>query len=76
MISILSKLLKNMLDLPRYVKILVVIAMDVSLCILSTWLAFYLRLEELVKFDNVTIFNPNNDLKMKLGLIFLLLARL
>ena len=53
--SILSKLTRNISDIPRYAKMLVVIAMDVSLCILSTWLAFYLRLEELVKIDNVTI---------------------
>ena len=46
--SILSKLSKKILNLPRFSKRIMVIFLDIVLCIFSTWLAFYLRLEELV----------------------------
>ena len=36
------------LSLPRWAKIVVVAAVDTGLCILTVWLAFYLRLGELV----------------------------
>ncbi len=37
-----------LLGLPRFAKRSVVLALDVSLCLLSTWLAFYLRLGDFV----------------------------
>ncbi len=43
------KMMKNILLLPRYIKRIVAIILDISLCIFCTWLAFYLRLEEFVK---------------------------
>ncbi|MDR1367386.1 MAG: polysaccharide biosynthesis protein, partial [Candidatus Accumulibacter sp.] len=36
------------LALPRFIKRLVVLAVDTSLCVLSVWLAFYLRVGEFV----------------------------
>ena len=36
------------LGLPRAVKRLIVLAVDICLCVFATWLAFYLRLEEFV----------------------------
>jgi len=38
----------HMLALPRWAKILLVTALDAGLCILSMWLAYYLRLGEFV----------------------------
>lgn len=48
MIQILSYWASFVLALPRFIKRLVVLALDVSLCILAVWLAFYLRLEQFV----------------------------
>jgi len=52
--SILTDLSKNIINLPRYTKRIIAILIDVGICIICTWLAFYLRLEELVKINNVT----------------------
>ena len=53
--SILTVAFKNIINLPRYIKRFTAIIIDISLCILCTWLAFYLRLEQYIKIDNVTI---------------------
>ena len=45
---ILSKLAPPVLALPRPAKRLVALSIDMSLCVLSVWLAFYLRLSEWV----------------------------
>lgn len=39
-------------SLSRMAKISIVLSVDTCLCILSTWLAFYLRLDEFVKINN------------------------
>ena len=52
--SNLSELLKDITNIPRYAKKTIVIFIDVGLCIFCTWLAFFLRLEEFVKINNVT----------------------
>tara|TARA_Y100000389_G_C17462916_1_gene523167 strand:- start:1225 stop:3195 length:1971 start_codon:yes stop_codon:yes gene_type:complete len=53
--SILSNASKDLINLPRYAKRIVVIIIDVGLCILCTWLAFYLRLEQFLKINDETI---------------------
>ena len=53
--SILAESSKNIINLPRYAKRIIVIIVDLSLCILCTWLAFYLRLEKFIKIDDITI---------------------
>ena len=53
--SILRESLNNIIKLPRYGKIITVIFIDISLCFLSTWFAFYLRLEEFIKIDDLAI---------------------
>src|SRR6056300_2093591 len=52
--SILTDLSKNIINLPRYTKRIIAILIDVGLCIFCTWLAFYLRLEEFVKINDLT----------------------
>ena len=52
------------LDLPRWTKRLVAISVDVCLCVVSTWIAFYLRLSEFVDLERL----------MKSALISLLIA--
>ena len=52
--SILTEVSKNIINLPRYTKRIIATLIDIGLCIFSTWLAFYLRLEEFVKINDVT----------------------
>ena len=47
---------KNIVDLPRYAKRTIAIIVDLGLCVLCTWFAFYLRLEQFIKINDVTIF--------------------
>jgi FlaA1/EpsC-like NDP-sugar epimerase len=46
----LSKLVIPVLALPRSAKRLVAFAVDLSLCVLTVWLAYYLRLGEFISF--------------------------
>ena len=46
---------ENVLSLHRYAKRSVAIVTDMALCILSTWLAFVLRLEELILFRDLSL---------------------
>ena len=46
----LSKLVSPTLAMPRLVKRFIAIMLDVSLCILTVWLAYYLRLGEFISF--------------------------
>jgi len=39
---------QSILNLPRFAKQIVAIIVDLSLCVLSTWFAFYLRLDEFI----------------------------
>ncbi len=39
---------KSILNLPRFAKQIVAIIFDLSLCVLCTWFAFYLRLDQLI----------------------------
>jgi FlaA1/EpsC-like NDP-sugar epimerase len=39
---------KSILNLPRFAKQIVAIIFDISLCVLSTWIAFYLRLDQFI----------------------------
>ena len=53
--SILTDASNNIVNLPRYAKRIIALIIDIGLCIICTWLAFYLRLEQFIKIDNVTI---------------------
>tara|TARA_B100001093_G_scaffold516416_1_gene595131 strand:- start:852 stop:2795 length:1944 start_codon:yes stop_codon:yes gene_type:complete len=53
--SILGEESENIIGLPRYVKRTIAIILDLGLCILCTWLAFYLRLEQFIKINDITI---------------------
>ena len=44
------------LALPRYAKQVIALSVDITLCILTVWLAFYLRLGEFVAFTQNTPF--------------------
>ena len=44
---------KSILNLPRLAKQIVAIIVDLSLCVLSTWFAFYIRLDQFVSIQGV-----------------------
>ena len=46
---------KNVINLPRYVKRIIAIILDLGLCIICTWFAFYLRLEQFIIINEITI---------------------
>jgi FlaA1/EpsC-like NDP-sugar epimerase len=52
--STLTEISKNIINLPRITKRIIAILIDIGLCIFCTWLAFFLRLEEFVKINDVT----------------------
>jgi FlaA1/EpsC-like NDP-sugar epimerase len=46
---------KSILNLPRFVKQIIVIIIDLSLCVLCAWFAFYLRLDQFVSIQGVAL---------------------
>ena len=54
--SVFMLTLKDIINFPRYAKISIAIITDMGLCILCVWLAFYLRLEHLIKINDKIIF--------------------
>jgi hypothetical protein len=46
---------KDILNLPRSVKQIIVVIVDLSLCVLSTWFAFYLRLDQFILIQGVAL---------------------
>lgn len=48
--------LKNIFSLHRYLKRIIAIMLDISLCILSTWLAYIIRLEELILISDFNLY--------------------
>jgi FlaA1/EpsC-like NDP-sugar epimerase len=46
---------KSILNLPRFVKQIIAIIVDLSLCILCTWFAFYLRLDKFISIQGVAL---------------------
>ena len=50
-----NRLTIPLLGLPRSIKITIVICVDISLCVLSAWLAFYLRLGAFLALSEVSL---------------------
>jgi len=51
--SIYSVISKDISNLHRYTKRIIAIVVDICLCIICTWLAFYLRLEQFIQINDV-----------------------
>ena len=52
MLSTIHQTSRNVLALPRYAKRAIALSVDISLCILTVWLAFYLRLGEFISLSD------------------------
>ena len=46
---------KSILNLPRFAKQIVAIIIDLSLCVLCVWFAFYLRLDQFILIQGVAL---------------------
>ena len=55
MLVTIHKATKNILDLPRFLKQSFAIIVDLSLCVICTWFAFYLRLDEFISIKGVRL---------------------
>lgn len=51
----IHKVVKSILILPRFAKQSIAVIVDINLCILCTWLAFYLRLDELIPIKGIPL---------------------
>ena len=51
----LNKLARKVLDLPRYAKRLIALVLDICLCVLAVWIAYYLRLGYWVRLEEVPV---------------------
>ena len=63
---------KIIISLPRYAKKTIAIVIDLGLCILCTWLAFYLRLEQFIQINDVTILAVLISITLAIPLYWLL----
>ena len=70
--TILTEASKHILNLPRYAKRIVAIIIDLGLCVLCTWIAFYLRLEQFIKINDVTIFAVIISITLAIPIFWLL----
>lgn len=53
--NFIVSIFKVLFNLPRLIKQLVVVLIDISICLITVWLSFYLRLDEFIIFTNKTI---------------------
>jgi len=57
---------KSLLDLPRFIKRGIFIIVDLNLCILCTWVAFYLRLDQFIVINNVFLISALSSVLLAL----------
>ena len=69
---VLNEVVKNLINLPRYAKITTAILLDIGLCIFCTWIAFYLRLEEFIRINNVALFTALISIAFAIPIFWLL----
>ena len=69
--SILNEASKNIINLPRYAKKIIAVIIDLGLCIVCTWLAFYFRLEQFIKFNDITILSVLISISLAIPIFWL-----
>jgi FlaA1/EpsC-like NDP-sugar epimerase len=63
---------KSILNLPRFTKQIVAIIVDLSLCVLCVWFAFYLRLEQFISIKGVALMAAIVSVALALPIFWLL----
>ena len=57
MTNYINEFSNNILALPRYSKRIIALTLDISLCFFSTWIAFIIRLEEVILFKDFNFYS-------------------
>jgi FlaA1/EpsC-like NDP-sugar epimerase len=71
MTFVLVKLSAYVLSLPRFLKRVVALSVDVGLCVLSVWLAYYLRLGEFVELTGSVVWAVGASISLALPIFIL-----
>ena len=71
---ILEEVTKNLINLPRHIKTIILITVDIGLCLLCTWLSFYLRLEQFIRINYDFLFSALQEATILSALISTTLA--
>ena len=50
-----DKILKDLINIPRYLKRIIAIILDIGISAICVWIAFYLRLEEFIKISDAFV---------------------
>ena len=67
----MKKLSDRILSLPRYFKRCIVIIADSTLCVICTWFAFILSLEEIILFQDINFFSALISITIAIPLLWL-----
>ncbi len=68
----MEKVFEDIINLPRYIKRIIAIILDVGICVLCTWIAFYLRLEEFIKISDTSILSVLISISLAIPIFWLL----
>jgi FlaA1/EpsC-like NDP-sugar epimerase len=67
-----KKVIKDIINLPRYSKRIIAIILDIGICVLCTWIAFYLRLEQIIKISDTSILSVLISICLAIPIFWLL----
>ena len=70
--NISEKILKDVVNLPRYLKRIIAIILDIGICAICTLLAFYLRLEEFIKISDAFLISTIISVGLAIPVFWLL----
>ena len=70
--SVSTDMFKDIINLPRYVKKIIAIIVDIGICVLCTWFAFYLRLEQFIRINDTSILSILISVALAIPIFWLL----
>ena len=70
--SVSTDMFKDIINLPRYVKKIIAIIVDIGICVLCTWFAFYLRLEQFIRINDTSILSILISIALAIPIFWLL----
>ncbi len=71
MITQIYSIAKFLIKLPRVLKLLVIIFLDIFLCFLTVWFSYYLRLDKFLKIENEVLWSSLVSISVALPIFFL-----
>ena len=70
--SVSTDMFKDIINLPRYVKKIIAVIVDIGICVLCTWFAFYLRLEQFIRINDTSILSILISVALAIPIFWLL----